>query len=76
MFRKFWQRRRDRRFRAEIRRRMVRHQLRSVFDVILEEYQFVYYEDNFATRQDFLHELVDKADPDSYQWGRYARRSS
>lgn len=71
MFRKFWQRRREGQFRSEIRRRMVQHQLRSVFDVILEEYQRIYSEDNFATRNDFLHELVDRADPDSYQWGRY-----
>jgi len=72
MFRKFWQRRRERQFRSEIRRRMVRHQLQSVFDVINQEYRYIYYEDNFATRQDFLHELVDSTDPDSYIWGRYA----
>jgi hypothetical protein len=46
--------------------------LRSVFDVILQEYRYIYYEDNLATRQDFLHELVDSTDPDSYIWGRYA----
>ena len=72
MFRKFWQRRRDRRLRQEIRDRMHQRQLQSVFDIINEEYRRVYWEDNFATRSDFLHELVDKSDPGSYQWGRYS----
>lgn len=68
MLDKFW----ERRFRLGIRRRMFRHQLKAVFTIINEEYRHVYTEDNFATRQDFLHELVDTTDPDSYIWGRLA----
>lgn len=71
-----WQRFVERQFRLWIRRRMFEHRLREVFDIINEEYQRVYSEDNFPTRNDFLHELVDKSDPDSYLWGRYAGRTS
>lgn len=58
-----------------IRRRMHQRRLKSVFEMINEEYRRVYWEDNFFTRQDFLHELVDTTDPDSYKFGKLATRS-
>lgn len=58
-----------------IRRGMHQRRLKSVFEMINEEYRRVYWEDNFATRQDFLHELVDTTDPDSYIYGLLATRS-
>lgn len=67
-----WQRYIDEQVRLWIRRKMFRHQLKAVFEMINEEYQRVYSEDNFPTRQDFLHELVDITDPGSYMWGKFA----
>lgn len=64
---------RDNFIRSWIRRMMWQHRLKEVFAMINEEYRRVYTEDNFATRQDFLHELVDTTDPDSYIWGKLAR---
>ena len=66
MLKQWWARRQERRAREWIRQRMHRHQLKRVFVIINEEYQRVYYEDNYATRQDFLHELVDITDSDSH----------
>lgn len=64
-----WQRFIDHQVRLWIRRHMASYQLARVFETINEEYRRVYSEDNFFTRQNFLHELVDSSDPDSYKWG-------
>lgn len=50
-----------------IRKKMFKHKLEDVFKMIHEEYSRVYYEDNFPTRQCFLHELVDKTVPQEYK---------
>lgn len=50
-----------------IRKKMFKHELEDVFKMIHEEYSRVYYEDNFPTRQDFLHELIDKTVPQEYK---------
>lgn len=72
MWKEFGRRRSEQQVRLWIRQRMARHQLKRVFEIINEEYRRVYHEDNFPSRQDFLHELVDTTDPDSYIWGRLA----
>lgn len=50
-----------------IRRKMFKHKLEDIFIMIQEEYSHVYYEDNFPTRKEFLHELVDKTMPQEYR---------
>lgn len=63
MLERWWARRQERRAREWLRHKMHQRQLDSVFQMIHEEYTRVYWEDNIPTRQDFLHELVDKHCP-------------
>lgn len=52
--------------RKYIRKKMFKHKLEDVFNMIQEEYSTVYHEDNFFDRREFLHELVDKTMPEKY----------
>lgn len=69
MWERFW----EHRVRMWIRHQMYRHRLPRLFTIIHEEYSRVYYEDNFPTRQDFLHELVDTQTPECYKGRSYRR---
>lgn len=62
----FFHRRAENMARSYIRKKMFQHRLTDVFKLIQEEYSYVYYEDNFFTRKNFLHELVDKTLPSKY----------